>query len=410
MNILFVAPNAPPKNSAEAMQVARFLAELDRHHHITLVMTPVERGWIREDDSLRVDLPNTRVMTLKLRFHRHTKRVIGSRYISLMHLPDADYWLRWKAGDVIRRLEAKPDVIYSRSFPLSAALLGRSLKARLGVPWVMHLSDPWADGPYRAFQGLSGKIDQQDEQACFAQADAVTVTTEGFREFYANKYPEYSGKISVIANVMPQPAEQREKGAPRLDPEDCVHVVHTGAFYGHRRPDAVLAALRLLASESPEKASRLKFWFVGNLSSEIEAELRACPGLTATITGPLGYAETRNLQEQADVLLSIEPADDHPLIKAVLLSKMVDYLAIRKPILAITPVGSTSEALCARGYGWSIDPRQPEKLAHCFSMLVDTPINQLPCNPALPEELTAQYNVAKLEFVFQELTRGDGRR
>src|SRR5439155_17962094 len=69
------------------------------------------------------------------------------------------------------------DLIYSRSMPVRAALLGARLKAVTGKPWIMHLSDPWADSPYRNDDPRASAKAHAEERACFELADAVALTT-----------------------------------------------------------------------------------------------------------------------------------------------------------------------------------------------------------------------------------------
>lgn len=407
MHILLIAPGAPPKNAPEAMQVGRYLTYLDQSHRVTLVTTPEEGGWVKADPGLHLELSNTRILTVRLPWHRYVKRLLANKRLAALHVPDADYWLRWQVGSVMRRLTTRPDVIYSRSFPLSAALLARALKRRLGVPWVMHLSDPWADGPYRRMTGWRGAMDQRLETGSFSEADAITFTTSNFCDFYQAKYPALASKMSVTANVMPIQADERSASAGRLDPVDRLHIVHTGAFYGLRGPGPVLAAMNKLEEFAPQQAGKIKFWFVGNMSDAQKREIAGSPSIEAVITGPLGYSETRTMQRRADLLLSIEPGSDEVLLKGVLLAKMVDYLAMRKPILALTPPGSVSAELCGRGYGWSVDPSVPESVARLLSTLCDqkSKIEGLNIAPDLspPIELTVEFNVQKLDRIFEAL-------
>lgn len=149
-HLLLIAPSAPPENSPEAMQVGRFLAALDPAVRVTLVTTPIGAGWARADDSLVTDRPGMQVITLRLPFHRFSHRVLSNWRLSRLHVPDADRWLPWLAGRVLAQMDGKPDVIYSRSAPFSAALLALTLKQRLRIPWLMHLSDPWVGSPYRS--------------------------------------------------------------------------------------------------------------------------------------------------------------------------------------------------------------------------------------------------------------------
>ena len=68
------------------------------------------------------------------------------------------------------------------------------------------------------------------------------------------------------------------------------------------------------------------------------------------------YSKAQEKQAAADIMLSIEPDGLNPLLKTFLPSKILDYIAARKPILAITPEDSEAWRLCKRGFGWAIRP------------------------------------------------------
>ena len=279
MHILIIAPSAPPKNSAEAIQIGRYLAELDRHHKITLITTPVEKGWVTEDTSLRLQCKNIEVITISLPYHRFSKRFLTVRWLQCLYVPDGDFWLQWKVGEVIRRLKNRPDVIYSRSFPLSSAMLAWDLKVRLGVSWIMHLSDPWVDSPYRELASACKNRDQSYESNCFSAADAISVTTDGLAQHYRAKFSARASDIFVSPNVMPN--ESRKSVAQKGDGK--LKIVYTGAFYRWRRPTDILKAMNLIAAHRPELLDRITVDFYGNATEDILNEISASrlPQVTA---------------------------------------------------------------------------------------------------------------------------------
>ena len=128
MNILMISPDSPPKNSPEAIQVGRYLHELDKRHHISLVTTPVERGWVKEYSGLTLMLSSTDVFILKLPFHKIISRILASRHFKFLSVPDKDFWLKSRTSWVTKRLHQRPDLIYSRSLPVSSATIAFGLK------------------------------------------------------------------------------------------------------------------------------------------------------------------------------------------------------------------------------------------------------------------------------------------
>src|SRR5689334_23059077 len=113
MNILLIAPYAPPTNSAEAIQVARYLQVLDKRHHVDLVTTSPELGWIRPESNLMPHLERTNVIVVGLPLHLYVSRLLASRLLRPIAFPDHMFWLKYFSRK-LTRVAANSDVIYSR--------------------------------------------------------------------------------------------------------------------------------------------------------------------------------------------------------------------------------------------------------------------------------------------------------
>jgi glycosyltransferase involved in cell wall biosynthesis len=362
MRVLVIAPSAPPTNSPEALQVGRYLAELDRHAEVHLVTTTRSFGWSRAEAGLATRYRALTTHDLRLPFHDRATRLLATRPARRLLGDDATAWIAGAAPFVAGRVPWTPDVIYSRSLPFSAALLARRLQARLRRPWVMHLSDPWVDNPYASYSPRARARAERDEHDCFAAASAITVTTEGTAAFYRAKYPALAGRVHVSPNVMPgevpSPPASAEEARARV-----VELVYTGALYGARRPDVLLDAIARLP---PDVAAQVRLTLVGNIAEDILASVRARALPQVVVAGHVPYAESVALQARADVLVSLEPDGTSPLLRTFLPSKLLDYVASGRPVLAVTPVGSESGRLVDPRYGWAV---APDDAAACAGLL-----------------------------------------
>lgn len=392
MHVLLVAPSAPPKNSPEAMQVGRFLSSLDPAVRVTLVTTPVVTGWQWEDRTLTIERPGMKVIELSLPVHRLTQRVLANRRLSFLHKPDSDFWVSWFAKYVLRCLHDMPDVIYSRSAPFSSGLLARRLKAMTGKPWLMHLSDPWSGSPYRKLTPRRDAVDRRQEEACFNAADMITLTTEGQADYYRGRYPGRASSIFVTPNMMP--VAQSLDTASR--PEGPLRLVYTGALYGERDPRALLSALRILMDYAQGEKEQVRLDFYGNMAPEMTALINDVPGCLAH--GAIPYKEVAGVQAKADALVTIEPGGDNPLLRHFMPSKNLDYIAMGKPIFAITPKGSETDHLCRAGHGWSCSPGDSAAIAEKLS--------QLACDCVAGKSLGQRPDLQTSPFLALNVTNG----
>ena len=403
MHILLVAPCAPPKNSPEALQVGRFLAALPANVRVTLVTTPVVSGWEWGDPSLAVP-GGVEQITIELPFHRLTQRILRNRHLRRFHVPDTDFWITKFARSVADRLSSEVDVIYSRSSPFSAAMLGRELKQVLGRPWLMHLSDPWAGSPYRAASSSPSDFALEDE--CVQAADLVSLTTEGQARLYSERYPILNGRFVVAPNMAPPASEfSGLKRTPR--PRDCkMRILHLGSLYGARNPSAIFEALTRLQGEAPAGSLPFELDFVGNVSEDVARMIDGCA--CARRRSPVTYRESRHEMLDADLLLSIEPKAYTPLHKHFLMSKVVDYAASGRPMLALTSRGSVTDGLCKRGYGWSFEPDDVGGLEEFLRQLGEGRVDVSRAAPTSPAELDSALVTAGILGRLEGIRRGTG--
>jgi hypothetical protein len=405
--LLVVAPCAPPQNAAEAIQVRRIVSALDTHATGRLVtMQPDNRSkWSEGDATLALALQHFDTQWLSLPLHRVTKRLLMSHRLRWFHRPDAFFWMAWMAPRVMRTLRQKPDVIYSRSYPMSGAMLALKLANQLHVPWIMHLSDPWVDSPY----GTPHAGDAAREAACFARADAITLTTQGQVAHYQKKYPEYAAKISLCPNVMPELSEvTRWQAEPVTKPsDDCLHIVFAGNLYGARSLAPMLSAIAQIRAQRPELLSRLRVDVYGN--AQEQSQLYAEPEIVR-YHGAVSFAASCAAQVAADMVLSIEPDLPHPLGHCFMPSKVLESVALSKPLLAITPKGSETQALCEEGYGWAVPASDPAALAHCIIARIEE-VHTLRAMPAKtpPVRYQASHAVAQLMASVHQLMAARAR-
>jgi len=406
MKVLMISPQSPPKNSPESIQVGRYLEALDRHHTLTLITTPIERGWVVGDDSLDVVLHQTRRVLVTLPFHPLSVRLLASRYFGWLSFPDKDFWIATKASSIIAKVGGDFDVIYSRTMPLSSALLALKLKNKLSIPWVMHISDPIVDNPYRTRGGNEAKLARLEAE-CFENADAITLTTEGIADFYRRKYPHNGDKISVTPNVMP-PVTSPLPTPKTPKKGEKIKLLYAGALYGKRNLDTLIAALQQIHTFNPKLLERLEFKIAGNGAEDILERTRESNLAPLQLLGRVSYARVLELQEESHIVLSIEPEGESEILRTFMPSKILDYLAANKPILALTPKGSPTWHICQdHHFGWAIPSDDVLGCVAFFEKLLTDEgyLATLKPNYGILTNYTASKCVEDLGKIFEKVTK-----
>jgi glycosyltransferase involved in cell wall biosynthesis len=288
--------------------------------------------------------------------HRLTVGLLRRLAPALLQLPDKEVgWLR----DAVRRAQQliqqeNVEAVYTRACPFSSHLIGYRLKQLTGLPWVAHFSDPWVNSPYfQPRRQRHRRFHETWEQKIVTSADALTFATGYIRDGFVTKYP-VAEKSFVVSNSFDR-AEM--KAVIRTADEVCEQftLTHVGQFYGIRSPVPFLRALRQAMDVEPRLSSDILVRFVGNLSPEFERVIYEL-GLEnhVAVTGTVPYFESLRYQATSDALLMVDAPCDGPSV--FLPSKLLEYLAFGKPILALTPRRGISAGLVAQAGGTLVEP------------------------------------------------------
>ena len=230
--------------------------------------------------------------------------------------------------------------------PWSDHLVGLRVHRATKLPWVAHFSDPWIDSPYWRGSSKQRAMASAMESRVVHDATSVVFVTDEAADLVMKKYPrELRGKVAVVPHgydsaTLKGSSRERE---PRLP----LRIVYTGRFYdGLRTPETLLRGLAALGTEQ-SLAGALDVTFVGPFVTGFARQARAL-GLDGVVRfqDKVSPGDAQSIAAAADVLLVIDAPIDGP--SPFLPSKLVDYLAFRKPILGITPADGASASLLRR--------------------------------------------------------------
>jgi glycosyltransferase involved in cell wall biosynthesis len=256
--------------------------------------------------------------------------------------------------------------VFSSSFPITAHLVARRLKADFAIPWVAEFRDPWTElASYD--RGWRRRADEDVERAIVREADVVVTVSRGFAEVLARKGAR---RVAVIPNGF-DPSDYPEAGPT----EDVV--AYLGTFYPGRQD--LETALRALAElESRREGLVLRLRSIGAHGPEVLRQVSAAGIHTPPeVTGFLAHRPALAALSRARLLLLAGPKDldaADPVVRGWIPAKVFEYLGAARPILYVgNPRSEVAELVRASGAGEVVRPGDVEAAVTAIARLTSGP-------------------------------------
>ncbi len=251
-------------------------------------------------------------------------------------------WNRYALAAVDKLLAAgeKFDAVLTSSPPHSTQLIGLEIQKKHGLRWLADLRDPWTDIYYTKDLHRTPPaawLDARYERQVLTRADAVLVTSPETERLFRRKLPDLAkGKIVVLPNGYDEPDFQQQSAQPA----DCLRLTHTGTITARYRVENLFKAITECQQRYPQVPWRLRF--VGQVDAGIREQVAAAGLGDVTEFLPfVPHQQSVAYLMTSSVLLMAIP--DVALNRGILPGKVFEYLAARKPVLCVGPVGSDAD-------------------------------------------------------------------
>ncbi len=330
--VLVIAYHYPPLAGAGMLKILRTTRYLADCGWEPLVLTvknpePYHRAANPIPDSVRVyhswRIPGGNLLARILR-----RLKLDERWLLL-----PDQYIFWIPGTLLYGLyliiRQKADLIYVTGPPYSALICGALLKWLTGRPLVVDLRDPWSfNAARKGYPTLfHGWLDRALEKWVLRTADFITCIYRITKDGYERLYPWTGQKIAIFYDTV-----DRNDLPEQVEPYAKFTLTYLGTFYPpFHTLEATLRAIRYLLDQGLIAAERFCLNYVGPLDKRFNS-LIAEFGLTGLVRHagylPLKEAQVETFKSHALLLL---------LEFATINTKLFDYLAAGKPIIAVVP-------------------------------------------------------------------------
>ncbi len=272
---------------------------------------------------------------------------------------------RWVEAVVqfARRLhrEGRFDLIYSRSWPMVAHAAGYWCSRALGLPWVANTNDPWDRCFWPGSEAVHGTMLDRISgsfwlRRTFRHAQLLMFPSERLANFHFRLAGRHPAAV-IIPHIGCSP-KQDDNGNGAAGGRPLFRLVHAGKLgtteISGRSARGMFAGLAGFLAAAPEARSAVRLLLAGPGDKQTQLLVEEL-GLREQVVhvGQISYEESLRCISQASVCVLLEAKMDEGMF---LPSKLVDYISVRKPILALSPRIGVAADMAAVGELLRVDP------------------------------------------------------
>jgi glycosyltransferase involved in cell wall biosynthesis len=250
--------------------------------------------------------------------------------------------------------------------PFSAFLVGNALKREFpALKLISDFRDSWLQ-----FYAATFDFQQSDyirrrsaeiERETVERSDYVVTVTHSIRTELRTRYPEQPDEKFVFIPNGYDP-EVFDKFQPRKHDGEKIVITHLGTVYEASSPGPFLDALAAM----PEKIRpAFEVRFIGRITEQERRGIESY-GSLVRMQGFMPQTEALRQLEETDYALVVMTD------AASLTGKLLEYLATRKPILAVSPDGGeVGRVLRETNCGWCADPNDRDAIQAMIRLAYD---------------------------------------
>lgn len=357
--VLVIAYHYPPLGGGGVFRTLKFTKYLPKFGYQPYVLTVKNPMYGTKDPTLIEEIPPEAKVYRTFSFEHRILRAPRLLNINLkwFYVPDENIgWLPtavFAGANLIKKENIS--VIYATSPVWTSLLIGGFLKKKTKKPLVIDFRDPWTDNIFIKYPTeVHELIERKMEETVLTQADYVTVATDSIKNSLRERYPYLKSKIATITNGF-DPDDF--KNLKTYNKADKFRITFVGSIYGLLTAEPFLLAMKELIKENAELKEKMEAMFVGNYGKETPRLVEKI-GLEENVklVKYVPHKECLELMMNSQALLLLITTES-PEGEGILTGKLFEYIASRKPIIAIAPTnGLAAKIIKSLGAGAVVSP------------------------------------------------------
>lgn len=307
-----------------------------------------------------------------------------------------------------KKVLKEADVVMSSCPPWPAHLAGWFIKKRFGKPWIADYRDQFSGNHLLRGSAISRFVEVQIERWLLRTADCVTAISGPMQEYYGQFHPQvYCIENGYDEGVFADVSSNAIAAEP-ADPKELV-IRYMGSITPDRIPKAFLGALARL-NRQPGKNLVIEFYGESTLLRKALPEVVPEAVPYVRFFPQLSYVEAIRRTLSADALFFVETSDfSSHSARGVLTTKLFEYMAARKPVVAeISPKSLAAQYIGRSGLGVVVT-QDIEEMVHGLARLREGGFHGTP-NVQFIESLSRRVKAQQLEKLLVEKIPAATRR
>lgn len=263
------------------------------------------------------------------------------------------FWIKPSVKFLKKYLQQNPvDAVITTGPPHSMHMIGLGLKKFYPeLKWIADFRDPWTNIDFYKELKLTAPADKRQhnlEKKVVQTADCVLVVSGEMVNDYSHLHPK---KIALITNGF----DADDVSKIQMKPDNFFTISHIGTLNAARNPKTLWKVLGEICEQNEDFRRDLKIQLVGKIDYTVIEVIRL-NGLIPNLQriDYLSHSEAIGKQQTSQLLLLL--INNSANAKGILTGKFFEYLAAKRPILAVGPAdGDVSKILKETNAGVIVD-------------------------------------------------------
>jgi glycosyltransferase involved in cell wall biosynthesis len=373
--VLIVAYHYPPLGGGGVFRTLKFTKYLPKFGYQPYVLTVKNPMYSTKDPTLLKEIPSEVKIFRTFSFEHRILRAPRLLKIDLkwFYIPDENIgWLPFAVYNGVKIIKnEKIDVIYATAPVWTSLLIGFLLKKKTKKPLIIDFRDPWTDNAFIEYPTrLHESIERKMEEKVLKLTDHIITTTEPMTLRLIDKYPFIKEKCTTITNGFDA---EDFKDFKKKGRREKFTIAHVGSIYGLITSKYWFLALKELIEEKTELRSAVEVFFIGRVD-DYTRKLVEKLGVknVVKLVGYVPHKKSLKLMVESDVLLLLMGFEEADKVENGALrvpGKVYEYLATKKPILALIPKGAAADLIMSTKSGVIVPPKDVPSIKEVFFKL-----------------------------------------